>query len=207
MLTNLLKHRLVKWILIGLIVIVVLFSFKTSILQVLSSFLVIAHPLEKADAIVVLGGGNGERVYYACELYKKGYAPLVILTGGPLAWRLTEIDVMKKQALFYGVPDQEIITENKSMSTLENAKFVIPILKKHDVRQIILITSPYHMRRAYKTFNKLLRKETIDIIAAPVPPNKYTNFNPQRWWERHEDKQFVIMEYLKLFWYFIKRYI
>ncbi|MBU0686430.1 MAG: YdcF family protein [Candidatus Margulisbacteria bacterium] len=207
MLTNLLKHRLVKWVLIGLIVIVVLFSFKTSILQGLSSFLVIAHPLEKADAIVVLGGENGERVYSASNLYKKGYAPLIILTGGNLAWRLSEVDVMKKQALFYGIPASKIITENKSLSTLENAKFIMPILKERGIEKIILVTSPYHMRRAYQTFNKQLRKEKIDVIAAPVPPNKYTTYNPNRWWERHEDKQFVIMEYIKLFSYFVKRYI
>ncbi len=170
----------------------------------LGRFLIVQDKLEKADVIVVLAGDpSGKRVDQAVKLYWKGYAPKMLLSGGDLAWNLKAAYWMKKQANHLGVPDYAIILEDQSMSTLENAKFSLPLLKKARAKSIILVTSPTHTRRAKRTFKKVLSKDKIKVSSYPV---QKSNFKLKKWWQRHEDVQLVVWEYVSLIYYFLKGY-
>jgi uncharacterized SAM-binding protein YcdF (DUF218 family) len=155
----------------------------------------------------VLGGDGGERVYYAAQLFKQGYAPKMILSGGALAWRLTYAQNMRDEARYFGVPPKAIIVEDQSRSTWENAKFVLPIIEKAKYQSFLLVTSPYHMRRSLLVFNKVFKGKGIKIVPAPAVSCKYTQYNPHRWWTQHEDTGFVVLEYIKLIEYAWKGYI
>ena len=115
-----------------------------------------------------------------------------------MAWQLTSAEWMKKQAMALGVPARDILLEDKSGSTKENARFSLPIIKKHGVNSIILVTSPYHSRRAQWVFQKVFARSGVKIRSYPVQASK---FKIQRWWTRHEDIQLVVLEYLSLIFY------
>lgn len=204
---RLLNLRFIKYFFIMLFIFLMIWMMYPIALHGLSSYLRFSTPLAKADAIVVLGGATGERVYYACELYKKGYAPKLIMSGGKLAWELNWSELMQRQALQQGVFEKDILLEEEAASTYENATFVLPIIKKQDFRKIILVTSSYHTRRAYKTFKKVFGDHDIKIMVAPVKSNKHVKFRSLNWWTRHEDAQLVIFEYIKLVAYWFKGYI
>lgn len=190
------------WIAILLTVLFGLWFFQAPLLEGAAQWLIVQDKLAKADAMIVLAGdNNGERVSQAVELYRQGYAPKLLLSGGPLAWQLSSAEWMKKQALTMGVPESAIIMEGQSRSTLENAEFTLPIVKEQRWESIILITSPTHTRRADRVFKKLFDQAHIDVITCPVQKSE---FNPKDWWRRHEDTQAVISEYVSLIYYLLK---
>ena len=168
----------------------------------LANFLICRDRLEKADAIVVLAGdNNGERVDEGVKLFRKRYAKKMVMSGGPIAWRLTYAVWMRKQALWEGVPLQAIFLENKSESTLDNALFTLPILKENKCQSIILVTSPAHSRRAAYIFRRIYRKDGIKVISWPV---EKSIFNPHDWWKRYEDRACVAHEYIAFPIYLLK---
>lgn len=191
---------------LGIVLLIVagLYFFHPLILDRMAKFLVVRDNLEKADVIVVLGGdSNGERVEEAVKLYKQGYAKHVLMSGGPLAWNLTHAQWMKKQAVESGVPEKSILLQDKSRSTIDDANFSLPIIVDHNFKSVILVTSPPHTRRAADVFRKVFSKDGIEISVQPVEKSE---FNPDRWWTRHEDTSSVVWEYVAMVMYFFKGY-
>lgn len=114
--------------------------------------------LYKADVIVAISGGEtSQRTAEAVRLYQEGYAPQLLFSGaaadrsGP-----SNAAAMRADALRQGVPKSAIIIEEGSNTTAENAADVAPLLKRLDARTIILVTSPYHQRRASLNFHQML---------------------------------------------------
>lgn len=173
------------------------------ILEKAGRYLYYKDELKPADVIVILAGEKTERVEYGAKLFKEGWArkDRIILSGGPVVWKYTWASLMKEQALHLGVPDKAILLEEKSSSTEENARYTKEILDKHGYKTCILVTSPYHSKRASKIFTKIMG-DKIKIISAPVD-NSWFRF--EQWWERKRDRAAVLREYSKLLWFWIYR--
>jgi uncharacterized SAM-binding protein YcdF (DUF218 family)/glycosyltransferase involved in cell wall biosynthesis len=128
----------------------------------------------RADAIVVFAGGVGEsgkagggaqeRLARAIDLYQSGYAPVVILSSG-YVYSFREADVMRALAIDKGVPASAIVLEQRATNTLENVRHVDAILRDHRWSRILLVSSPYHMRRALLVW----RKQAPDVTVVPTP--------------------------------------
>lgn len=140
------------------------------------------HPLPKrVDAIVVLGGGlepaydgvrrlpdltdGADRMWTAANLYHEGLAPWVLVSGGGFVVdpnKHTEAEGMRDFLLALGVPGDRVVLENYSRTTLENAFDSMQVLQGTLARgvaarapiQIALVTSGFHMSRAYELFKK-----------------------------------------------------
>ncbi len=133
-----------------------------------------------ADAILVLGGGvataepprlapdldkASDRVLHAARLYKAGKAPVVIVSGGGIAWQGATKPIaipMKIILQECGVPATAIIMETKSLNTYQNVVETKRILEKEG--RVLLITSAWHMPRALATF----RSAGINAIPSPT---------------------------------------
>jgi uncharacterized SAM-binding protein YcdF (DUF218 family) len=174
------------------------------ILNGLARFLVVSDRLDKADVIIVLSGDtNGERTSQGVELYKQGYANRLLMSGGQMAWQLSYAGWMKKQAETLGVPAGAILTQDRSRSTLEDAQFSLPIAEQNHFKSVILVTSPYHTRRAAAVFKKIFGRAGIRVMVYPV---QHSDFNPHDWWRRHHDTSRVVWEYVARVMYLLKGY-
>jgi uncharacterized SAM-binding protein YcdF (DUF218 family) len=118
---------------------------------------------EIADAIVAVSGGDtSARAREAIKLYKAGWASTLIFSGaaedktGP-----SNAQVMTDLAINEGVPPRDIISEESSETTAQNAVKTQAILEENDIKSIILVTSPYHERRARMEFEKVSRSVSI----------------------------------------------
>ncbi|MGA2854123.1 MAG: YdcF family protein, partial [Verrucomicrobiota bacterium] len=100
----------------------------------------------KADVIVVLGGGSGERPARAAELFKELDAPRIIVSG------FGDCENNRRILLKAGVPAGAIQLEDKSRTTRENAGFTLKLLRAENARRVILVTTWYHSRRALACF-------------------------------------------------------
>jgi uncharacterized SAM-binding protein YcdF (DUF218 family)/glycosyltransferase involved in cell wall biosynthesis len=135
----------------------------------------IVAPPQPADAIVVFAGGVGEsgragggvqeRVARAVELYRDGYAPAIVFSSG-YVFTLREAEVMKAIAMANGVPEHAIVLEERAANTYENVVNTSRILDQRGWRRILLVSSPYHMRRASMTWSKVAPA----VAVTPTPP-------------------------------------
>jgi uncharacterized SAM-binding protein YcdF (DUF218 family) len=72
----------------------------------------------------------------------------IIVTGGNPRNGVTEAAQMRRMLTMLGFPDSRIIVEDKANSTVQNARFSVPLAKKADTSGIILVTSSTHQGRA-----------------------------------------------------------
>jgi uncharacterized SAM-binding protein YcdF (DUF218 family)/glycosyltransferase involved in cell wall biosynthesis len=164
----------------ALVLLLYLVVFQTPLIWFLAEPLRVAAPPRHADAIVVFAGGVGEsgtagggyqeRVSYAVDLYKAGYAPRLIFSSG-FVFAFREAEVMRDLATTLGVPAQAIVLEKRASSTFENVVLVRDILRDETSHAILLVSSPYHMRRATLTWRK--QAPDIEAVPTPVPQSLY----------------------------------
>src|SRR5215216_267969 len=80
------------------------------------------HELVKSDCILVLGSHDTRVAERAAELYLQQWAPMVIMSGGlgrltKDMWKETEAGLFARIAIERGVPEENILIENKSTNT------------------------------------------------------------------------------------------
>lgn len=147
-------------------------------------WLVVSVPMEKADALIVLGGEPLARPLEAARLYKKGVASQVFVTGQGDATRNRQI------LIGAGVPAAKIVTEPAASTTYSNATLLKPLLEADQVRTALIVTSPFHTRRALATFRKVMPNIQFGITEASIG-----------WWGRPEGRgdvnRFAAIEFLK----------
>lgn len=142
------------------------------------------------DAAIVLGGvlnydedydriqfiRSNDRLMQAIELYKKGLVRKIVFTGG--SGRINEPDkkegpLVKRFLLMLGLPEEDLVFENESRNTRENALFLKPILEKElPGGEYLLVTSGFHMRRALGCFR--------EVGINPVPYTTDRNSGPRK---------------------------
>ncbi|MGH2453326.1 MAG: YdcF family protein [bacterium] len=173
-----------------------LLAFHRPLLSAAGRFLIVADPLEHADVIVVLSGGQAdERVRQAAVLFKGGLAPLILLSGGESLMGISVPDLLRRQARAHGVPASALLYEVSSTSTADQARFLRPLLEDRGVRRAIVVTSSYHTRRTRLLFRRTFAGSPVDIRVSPVQQDL---FRPEEWWTRDQDTETVVLEYIKL---------
>ncbi|OGB75425.1 hypothetical protein A2810_01180 [candidate division Kazan bacterium RIFCSPHIGHO2_01_FULL_49_10] len=121
--------------------------------------------LAVSDAIVVVSGGEtNQRVAEGVKLYKADWAKVLIMSGAARDAKDSNAAAMKRMAINSGIPANKIITEEESMNTFENAAYVRGIVESRKLNRLILVTSPYHQRRAALVFAKALAGLPVKII-------------------------------------------
>lgn len=111
----------------------------------------------RAGAIVVLGAAqyNGvaspvlkARVAHAAGLYRRGLAPVVVVTGGRQEGdRWTEASVAAGELIRLGVPESALRLEAGGMSSWQSLAATARFLKEEDIETVVLVSSPYHALR------------------------------------------------------------
>lgn len=141
--------------------------------------------MQKADAIVVLGGGiNGDstlplftqqRAETGANLYKQGLASYLVLSGKhPHGWddkkpHKTEAQVMQEYIVGLGINVEQIILEADSTSTVGNALHTkLDVLVPRNWNDVIVVTSDFHVARTEYIFRKVLGQGYImKFVEAP----------------------------------------
>lgn len=137
-----------------------------------------SEPCQAADAIVAVSGGDtAARTREAIKLYQNGWAPKLIFSGaaqdksGP-----SNAAVMKKEAHDAGVPEGDIITEEYSETTKQNAEKTQSIFETNKITSVVLVTSAYHQRRAGLEF--ATRSQGVQVRNHPVAADNQWSM----WW-------------------------
>lgn len=185
--------------------------FHTALPWTLASPLRLSAPPQAADAIVVLAGGVGEsgqagggyqeRVKRAVELYDSGFAPRMVFESG-YAFAFREAEIMRDLALSLDVPDSAIILETTGVNTYDQVVKVRAVLAERGWRSILLVSSPYHMRRAVSVW----RKQAPDVRVVPTPVSQ-SQFYAHDQGANLDQLRGLAREYAALVWYWWKGWI
>ena len=180
-----------------------------------AEILIVEKPLEKADAIFVLGGGSTfvERTAKAAELFRAGKAQKIILTndnqrGGwsaaeernPFYWELAHRELTAQ-----GVPSGaiEILPEIVN-GTGDEAILFAKTAKKREWNSILLVTSGFHTRRALWIFQKTAAENDVRVELGIESPNaELETLPPALWWLSPRGWRNVAGEYLKFGYYWL----
>lgn len=156
-----------------------------------------------ADAIVILGGESESysRTRQAVELFNQGYAPRVVFSGGTmrdfgLACSSAQFSLEAAQEL--GLPKSSVVISDEAQSTYDEAVNLARLARERGWRSLIVVTDPFHTRRAGRTFRTLMPGVSIYIRAAPDP-----RFDPGHWWRTEEGLVAAVNEVLKLVFYWV----
>lgn len=160
-------------------------------------FLVIADPLEKADAVVVLGGGEG-RLEYAVELYRKGYAGAVIITDTGLKG-IRSAD--EREAWRQNVAESDVwLAPGSARNTIDEARTVRRLVEDKKVKSLIIVTDGFHTQRTRLIFNREVGSGGIKIIVRPVPGHWYKSTT---WWLSWAGWRETVSEIVKIVLYVV----
>lgn len=166
------------------------------------------HP-ENADAIVLLTGSIADRVLQAADIYQSGYAEKILIAeeymGAYIELEKRGFSVISKTTqtkdalVFFDVPpDSIIILSGDVESTMSEALITRDYISQNIyIDTILLVTSSWHTKRASIIFKKAFSEMEAPVTVLSIP-SAYNKFNAEKWWQRKEDIQVVILEYMKL---------
>jgi uncharacterized SAM-binding protein YcdF (DUF218 family) len=157
-----------------------LLLFQTPLVWLVASPLKMSMTPASADGIVVFAGGVGEsgkagggyqeRVKEAVDLYKAGYANRMIFSSG-FVFAFPEAEIMRSLAVSNGVPPSAIQLETHAANTHENVLLTRAIAESNGWHHVLLVSSPYHMRRAVLTWHRVA--PGVEVTPTPVPVSQF----------------------------------
>ncbi|OGP57434.1 MAG: hypothetical protein A2162_08590 [Deltaproteobacteria bacterium RBG_13_52_11b] len=181
-----------------------LFIFREKCLLSLSDYLILQNDLHRADVIHVIAGED-YRTDYGIRLYQQGYGKMLFFTGG---WCKTHLyhhgEHAKARSLARDVPLNAIVIDDTVVtSTYQEAERLKEWISRSSARihSVIVVSDPYHMRRARWAYKKVLG-DRIEVQMAPVP----FEWTPYRryWWTQQASRRYVREEYEKLVYYILR---
>jgi uncharacterized SAM-binding protein YcdF (DUF218 family) len=174
-------------------------------------FLIVEKPVEKPDAMWILGGSSAylERTQKAAEIYRQLKPQKVFVVDDDIrgGWN----DAEKRNLPFFEISKRELVANGVDESVIEivkpigdgtnyEAELFTEKNADNQIKSLLLITSPYHTRRALWTFRHFNPKTEIGVIAAEnteKTPTIYTwQFSKKGW-------SYVFGEYLKFIYYWL----
>jgi uncharacterized SAM-binding protein YcdF (DUF218 family) len=141
---------------------------------------------EKVDAVIVLGGLSNplrmvmdfpeftdavDRIIIAEKLFYFQKTPYIILSGatGYINQNHIPESVPLKEYLKMTIPETKLLIDNVSRNTYENAIESLKICTQYSFKKVYLITSAFHMYRAYNVFKNVLENQYSDLKIMIIP--------------------------------------
>jgi uncharacterized SAM-binding protein YcdF (DUF218 family) len=188
------------------VVAALLVVFHRPVLRAAGRFLIVDDAPVHADAIVVLAGSIPDRILHGADLYREGFAPLLVLTRDVEAPGLAELrrrgmalperyQLNVSIAEQLGVPRGAILVmDRRAGSTIGEMAVFLSDLERRGIRSVLVVTSKTHTRRSAMIFSALAG-DTMQVRLCPTP---YDPFSPDDWWRHRAIARRVVTEYLKI---------
>ncbi len=175
-------------------------------LRLIGRALVVENALAPSDAVVIVAGGIPTREATAAGLYRRGWAPLVVLSNHFTPDRVRELIALGVRSLDHqgesrlvlekhGVPADAIVALSVPVKTTEaELRLVAEAARARGWRRVILVTSPHHSRRVKLVWTR----EASGSIEGLIALVKEEDFLGDGWWRKRRQAEAVLHEYLGL---------
>ena len=154
--------------------------------------------------MVVLGGDGGDRGLSAAGLYAAGMAPRLLLAGmegtpsgvrrAIMHWR---VQVLTEQ----GVPQGQLEFDFESNNSREEALNTRRLMETRGWHRVLVVSDPSHMRRLSWIWSRVFEGSGLEYSLVASSP---ADWKPDIWWRDEKSGAAVIMEYIKIAYYWAK---
>ena len=141
--------------------------------------------IAKSDVIIALGGdARCARERKAAELYKQGRASKLVVSGVNYVWGIHTGDAAKRYVVSLGVPESDVTVIRDAWNTRNEAQVLKQLMSENGWKSAIVVTSPFHSRRALYTIERAVPGKTF--YSSPVEAQS-PEWMPKDWWKRRGD--------------------
>ncbi len=168
-------------------------------LQILWDYLSVCQPPEKADVIVGFGCFDTSVAIRAAELYREGFAPKVLFTGGlgrNTAGLFTEPEAVRFAgiAMEQGVPEPDILLEDKSTNTRENIVFTRALLEERQIPhgRILGVHKHYMERRIWAAMANYWPEQHFTVTSPRMTLQQHLDHALSLGMTRHETVSTIV---------------
>ena len=142
----------------------------------------------KSDAAVLLEGDGFFRIRKAVDLYKKGQVSKIVFSGNIIdkEYGSFPFEEIRPHILREGVPEEDLIYENKSLNTRQQAVEVVKMAVSKGWKTLALVASHEHQYRAYMTFLREVLDTDSGLIIYNTPARPLSWFEDSGWGTRFE---------------------
>ena len=159
-----------------------LYLVRHPLLRLAGGWWVVSDPLQRADAMIVLGDDNfsGDRAARAAELFQAGWAPVVVASGRMLRPFAGVAELIQHDLEGRGVPAAAIVPfAHHAENTLGEAQALRDLVAQRHWHRVLVVTSNYHTRRARYIFRRVFPSD----VSVLVESARDSDFDPDGWWE------------------------
>lgn len=144
--------------------------------------------LKPSDAIILLEGDGFHRFHKAVDLYKKGYGKKIVFSGAIVQkeYGSYPFEEVKPFILNAGVPEEDLLHEDKSLQTQQQAVEVVKMAMENGWKRLALVASHEHQYRAYLTFLRQVLDSKSGIILYNAPVRNLDWFVDSGWGMRFD---------------------
>ena len=144
--------------------------------------------LTPSDAIILLEGDGFFRFQKAVDLYKRGMAKKIVFSGNIIDkdYGSFPFEEIKPFILESGVPEEDLIHENVSQHTRQQAIEVVKMAMANGWKKLALVASHEHQYRAYLTFLREVLDTNSGLILYNAPVRNLNWFVDSGWGIRFE---------------------
>jgi len=178
-------------IVIGLVVVVMAHRAGTALIR--------SENMLDPDVIVMLASHEWERLPVAARLARRYETARLLLTQPPIVTRANCQDCGRRveRLAKLGVSERRIvILPLVEGDTYGEAMAARRFMREQGLKRIVVVTSPYHTRRALATFRRVLGPDGVSVGITPAFPESPAA--PMRWWLHSYDRWYVTYEWLAL---------
>jgi len=175
------------------------------ILFELGNLLALSEPIAAPDAIVVLGSHEWERLPAAGRLARANPGAVVLLT---MPASVTEKNCYRCDERVEWLtragasPRRVVVLEHRVRNTYDEAAATFSYAATRGARSVLIVTSPYHGRRALATFRAVFAGSPARVGIETAMRESHAQ--PQRWWMNAYDRAYVAYESVAVLWYAAK---
>lgn len=201
-----------KKILFFIILLLLLYIFRTQLLTGYARLFTINTATEGADVMIIMSGNIDTRPDYAARLYHEGYANKVFLTQEKNWNEKLSPYVLARNAyaelnlLKLKVPVQFLPTTHKegAMSTYDEALDAVDYLKKNPGEQhLIVVTDKPHTYRTYYAFKKVFNANGLGYIQLEMAAAPNDIFDETNWFTTEKGIIYYLEESVKVVMYWL----
>ena len=168
----------------------VLYLVRHPVLRLAGGFLIVDDEPRASDAILVLGDDyDADAAGRAAELFKAGWAPRIVASGGYMRPYATEADLTQRDLMDRGVPATGIVRyAYHTAGTREEFRELGGFLGSHGWKKILVVTANYRTRR----IRYVLERSLPEGYELRMVPARDRDYDPNDWWShRASAKNFL----------------
>ena len=198
-----------KWLPLLMVValvalVIVAIRFREPVLRAAGWALVVNEPVESADIIVVSLDSGGAGALETADLVQGGVSKrAAVFMDAPneegqefirrgVAYENGEATQIS-QLRSLGVTD--IVRISPVEGTEDEVRALPAWCDEHNLRSIVFVAHSDHTRRLRRVLDRVMRGHPTRVA---VKPSRYTNFDPDRWWETRQGIRTEVVEIQKL---------